>query len=237
MFDKVFDRFGDFDFEKAIKVVDLVWDNRDKIMDLIERLPEMLSETGESMEAAGASAVKASNFLTGSDDSPGARELSNLAAEALDRCYSELRSVARVMDKLGNEIDDIRIPSIKPEYTEIANIRVIKGIDFGESQLVDNAAERLKGGSDRLDEIGKDLRNVAVQLRKLGRGLTDTGDDLNKVGVKLAQSGTTLRSYSGVVAPKRQPAAKPKSAPKRKRTTTRKPSPKPSDDSDWDVSM
>lgn len=195
MFKKIWENLDDLDMEKVVEVVNLVWNNRDKILDLVERLPELLNETGNTIESAGESAIKASVFLTGGkDDTPSAGELSKLAATALERCYKEIQDVARVMDRFGQELDDIRIPSVQPKYTEVMGIDVISGIDFGESELFDNAANRLKNGSDRLTEVGNDLRNVAKHLRSLGGALTETGNDLNNVGTKLTQSGQTLRS-------------------------------------------
>lgn len=199
MFKKIFDNFDDLDMEKLLEVVNLVWNNRDKIMDLVEKLPGLLEETGNTIESAGESAVNASVFLTGGkDDTPSAGELSEMAAKALDSCYREIRSAARIMDHFGKELDDIRIPSLEPKYVEVMGMDVIGGLDFGESQLFDNAADRLKSGSDRLDEIGSDLRNVAKHLRNLGGALTDTGKDLNNVGVKLTQSGQTLRTLGNL---------------------------------------
>ena len=199
MFKKIFDNFDDLDMDKLLEVVNLVWNNRDKIMDLVERLPELLDETGNTIESAGESAMNAAVFLTGGkDDTPSAGEVSEMAAKALDGCYRELRSVSRMLDRFGKELDDIRIPSLEPKYVEVMGIDVIGGLDFGESELFDNAADRLKGGSDRLDDISNDLRNVAKHLRNLGGALTDTGNDLNNVGVKLTQSGQTLRSWSSL---------------------------------------
>ena len=197
MFKNLFDKFDDFDGEKVMEVVNLVWNNRERIIDLVERLPELLSETGDNIEAAGTSAVKASVFLAGGGkDEMNAGDLSAMAADALDRCYKELRTVSRAMDKIGGEIDDIRIPRIEPTYTKIGRIKVINGIDIGEHPIVDNAADRLKDGSDRIQEIGNDLKTVAKNLRQLGVSLTDTGSDLNSVGLKLQQSGQTLRSFA-----------------------------------------
>ncbi|MGB0387967.1 MAG: hypothetical protein ACPGWR_24385 [Ardenticatenaceae bacterium] len=198
MFGKMFDMFDDIDTKKVVEVVNLVWDNRERFMDMVEKLPQLLRETGDSIESAGASAMNASAFLTGSgdNDSVSASAMSDLAANALERCYKEMLGVARTMDKLGQELDELRVPTLEPTYTEVMGINLVNGVEMGELQLLDNAAERLKGGSDRIEEIGKDLREVAIQMRKLGGALNDAGGDLNNVGVKLQQSGNTLRSLT-----------------------------------------
>jgi len=119
MLDKIIDVLDDFDFDKAVKVVDmvwddcekikdavdLVWDNRDNLMEVIEfmrenqerlmnmidHIPDLLDRTGETISAAGGSAIKASAFLTGDDDSFSARELAELAATALVHCFEEMQ--------------------------------------------------------------------------------------------------------------------------------------------------
>ena len=197
MFDKFLGKFDDFDMEKVMEVVNLVWNNREKFIDLLENLPKLLQETGESIESAGASAMKASTFLSGDEKgSPSAGEMSDLAATALDRCYKEINAAAKIMANLGDDLDKVRIPSFKPKYMEVMGHRVMSGVDFGEEGLLDNAADKLNDGSDRLGSIGKDLRLVAQNLREMGTVLTDTGKDLNDVGVQLKQSGGTLRSLS-----------------------------------------
>ena len=197
MFDKILGKFDDFDMEKVMEVVNLVWNNREKFIDLLENLPKLLQETGESIESAGASAMKASVFLSGDEKgSPSASEMSDLAATALDRCYKEINAAAKIMANLGDDLDKVRIPSFKPKYMEVMGHRVMSGVDFGEEGLLDNAADKLNDGSARLGSIGKDLRLVAQNLREMGAVLTDTGKDLNDVGVQLKQSGGTLRSLS-----------------------------------------
>ncbi len=198
MFNRMFDMLDDFDTKKVMEVVNLVWNNRERFIDLIENLPDLLRNTGDSIESAGQSAVKASLFLTGGDNDgmASARQISDLAANALERCNRELRSVAKTMDGLGQEIDDVQLPTMQPTYTEIMGINVISGVEMDEYPMPDNAATRLKEGSDRIQEIGKDLEKVAQYLRQLGGALTETGGDLNNVGVQLKQSGNMLRSMT-----------------------------------------
>lgn len=197
MFDKLLNKFDDFDMEKVMEVVNLVWNNREKFMDLIENLPEMLKNTGENIESAGESAVNASVFLMGDKkDGPSAGKMSEMAAGALERCFEEIQQASKVMAVLGKELDDIKIPSVKPKYIELMGKRVLGGIDFDEDGLFDNPAKRLQDGAGRLNDIGKDLGEVAKNMRQLGGMLTDTGKDLNNVGEKLKSSGATLRSFS-----------------------------------------
>lgn len=201
MFKNLFDKFDDIDMQKVVEVVNLVWNNREKIMDLIENLPALLQDTGKSIESAGESAMKASLFLAGAQkgagkDAPSAGELSVLAATALDRCYKEISAAAKIMEGLGQELDDVRIPSVRPKYIELMGSKVIGGLEIGEEGLLDKAATRVKSGSARLHEIGNDLQAVSKNMRDLGGVLTDAGKDLNNVGVQLKQSGGKLRSLT-----------------------------------------
>ncbi len=196
MLGKILDNFDDFDAEKVMKVVNMVWENRERFMEIIEKLPQMLQDTGESIDAAGESALAASSLLLGDKktQTPSAGAISEMAADALERCQAEIANAARIMEKFGVEIDDVKIPSFKPEYKEVMGFNVITGVDIGENQMIDNAADRLKDGSGRMEEISKDLKNVAKYLRQLGGTLTNAGEGLDNVGHKLKESGGTLRS-------------------------------------------
>ncbi|MCA9931127.1 MAG: hypothetical protein KC419_21730, partial [Anaerolineales bacterium] len=178
MFNKLFDKFDDFDVEKVVEVVNLVWNNREKFLDLIENLPKLLQNTGDSIESAGESAMKASLFLSGDKKgSPNAGQISELAADALESSLDEIAAAAKIMAKIGQELDDIRIPNIRPKYMELMGNKIISGLDIGEEGLLDNAADRLKDGSNRMENMGKQLKLVADNLRELGGVLTDTGKD------------------------------------------------------------
>mgnify|MGYP006246880753 CR=1 FL=1 len=141
MLNSVIDLLDDFDFEKVsdtvdmvwddrekiLGSVDLVWDNRDDIMDVVnyvishrtvlanlfDKMPQLLATTGDYIEAAGASAVRASEFLTGADGEEGlsVSDLAALAAKALDRCQGELEDVAGFIDRIGDSVDGITISS------------------------------------------------------------------------------------------------------------------------------
>ena len=227
MFDKMFSVLGDLDVDQLKKVVsfvaenydriqgstNLMWehgddildvvryvmDHREAIADLLQQLPELLGKTGDCIEAAGTSAVKASALLTGdeTDDAMSVRDLANLAAKALDRCQKQLTAAAKIMDSLGTEIDDVRIPTLTPEYSEVMGFSVVSGLELGELAITDKAAGRLKKGSQQISEVGKDFKMVATQMRKIGGTLTKAGGDLNNVGSQLKQSGGLLKAFSG----------------------------------------
>lgn len=84
--------FEGLDTDKVMEAVNLVITNRDKIINLVEKLPTLLQDTGNTIEAAGQSAMRASAVLTGDDKTPGVDDLAKMAATALERCQQELAS-------------------------------------------------------------------------------------------------------------------------------------------------
>ncbi|MCB0077956.1 MAG: hypothetical protein KDD73_11135 [Anaerolineales bacterium] len=194
MFEDIFGRLSGKDTQKMMEAVNWLWTHRDQLSDLVERLPTLLQETGESIESAGSSTVKAAGLLVGDKERPSARKLSDVAASALEECQDELAAAARILGKVGEELDAVRIPTMKATYMEVMGHRMVSGVDIGNQGIFDQAAVRLQDGSDRLEQINKALGTVAEQLRELGGMLTDTGSDLDRVGNQLQASGKRLRS-------------------------------------------
>lgn len=196
-------------------VLDFVERNKDRLLDLADRLPELLRGAGSGLETAGLGAVRASALLTGKGEEDGAisaYELTGMAALALERCNLQLEQVAALIQDLGEKIDAIRIPSINPTFTEFMGHRVMTGLGLQEDALADDVAARFRDGAGRLSEISDDFSDVAVRLTALGASLTHSGRNLDAVGRKLQDSGHTLRQASpekqGLVsAPARPPSA------------------------------
>lgn len=186
--------------EMLTSVLDFVRDQREHIMNLVEQLPDLLQQTGGTIEAAGQSAMRAASFLTGADgdpDSLSARDLAEIVAKVLESCQDEIHTAAAMMQHFSKEVDGLTIPSVEPQFTEVMGFNVITGLEIGENALVEDAGERLRRGSTRLTDMGKQFDTFADQMRKLGKALTAAGDNLNQVGAQLATSGDTLRSLAG----------------------------------------
>lgn len=226
------------DRDKITEVVGLVWENRDQfsaaldfvqehgdeLVDLLKRLPELLSTAGEALDAAGAGAETASVFLIGAPIGQGktgktgppavaVTTLTETAADALDRCQNELHGVESMISGLGRQVDAL---GILPK-----SIR-----DIG-------------GGAHRIALVADDLATVADQLRHLGVSVNDAGADLGKVGEMLQYSGSALQSLTGGSPSKsssRKPVAKkaatkttpPKNARSKKGPKVKSPSKKTS---------
>ena len=103
-----------------------------------------------------------------------------------------------MMDRVGSEIDNIWIPSRKPNYMEVLGQKVVSGLDIGENKLMDEVATKLSAGSNNLGNLGDELQDIARSLRELSGVLRDAGGDLVNVGEKLVKSGHTLREMSSL---------------------------------------
>jgi hypothetical protein len=227
MFDRMLEMFDDLDADKLKDVVEtvwedrdkikesvgLVWDNRDEIMGVIDfvrdnkdqllevarRLPEMLGKTGLGIAAAGESALKASGLLTGEDDDDmSAQRLAEIAADALERCRSELDSASGIIRAIAGAVDELKIPSLEPKYSEVVGFEVVTGVEFGEISLLDDAVEKLEGGAEHVAGVSAGLEDVSARLRSLGARLTETGGDLESVGTKLVESGGLLQAMGSI---------------------------------------
>lgn len=199
------------DREKIAATANLVWDNRDAIKEVVEffgenkdaivaiihGLPDLLAKTGDGINKAGESAVAASGFLLGTDGEEGAViEITEFAADALVRCVEQLDNAAGVLNRAGDEIDKIVLPTVDPKFTDVAGFRVVTGLDFGTTPLVDEVSDQMREGAHNLASIGEDFGVVADQLKRLGTRLNDTGSDLNNVGGLLQETGTTMTSLA-----------------------------------------
>lgn len=202
----VADSFGD-NKDRILEAVDWVWDHREEMVDLMQRLPKLLGETGASLASAGDGAVRAGNLLTGGDgDSVGG--LTAAAADALDRCLEQIRDASKLMAGVADQVDDL--------------------------PMLDGVGGSLAKGADRLEGIGGELGEVALRLRAVGVKITDAGTDLGELGAGLRDGGSELAEFAGkeLAAPKKRKAsAKPKAPSKTKAraepktaTTKKKPS-------------
>lgn len=203
--------FAAADMEKVLGALGDMWEHRDQVVDLIQwfgrykdrvvsmvkDLPDLIATAGGGMGTAGDSAQKAAAFLVGGGDGISAKELTEIAAKALATCREELGNVRDLIAHLGDEIDDLRIPTVEAKFAEIGGIRVIKGIDIGESKLTDQAADRLRQGAERLTSISDALDTVSGHLSTLGGKVTEAGESLGTAGEYLTRSGAQLQSLMG----------------------------------------
>jgi hypothetical protein len=218
LLDKVAEQIGDaiavpdlpdIDVRQLTKVVQLVWTNRDELVDLVTRLPTLLGDAGEQMQAAGEGAVTAGRFLT--DDVPA---FTSSAADALDACHAQLERVAGLLGELGRLLGSL------PLIGDVAS-PVTDGLD---------AVSKVAGN---LDEVALQLRGLGGTLASVGQGLGTMGGSLHGGGVALATlSGrpraTKAPALRALAAPTKKPSTKKPAAkkPAAKKPAAKKPAAK-----------
>ena len=89
--DTALNPFFGTDLDRAKDVLDWLWDHRDDVMDLANRLPRILEAAGQSMSSAGDGATSAASLLIGTNDTPGAaNNAANLAYRRAMQCATSL---------------------------------------------------------------------------------------------------------------------------------------------------
>lgn len=207
--------FAGIDPDRVKDVVSAVWDHKDEVAsavgfvrdhgdDLVRlagRLPELLASVSQFLTGAADDARSAAGFLTGDgaggDDHGGVKALAALAGEALDACRTELASARDLLDKLGDELADVPIPSVRPTYSEVLGHKLVTGLDLGEGRLLETASKRLRDGAERFDGVGSELAKVADVLRRIGGLVDHAGQGLASTAVKLERGGKALGGLTG----------------------------------------
>ena len=206
--------FAGVDADRVKDVVAAVWDHKDEVAaavgfvrehgdDLVRlaaRLPELLGSVSEFLTGAADDARSAAGFLTGAGGhgaDGGVKALAALAGEALDTCRTELASARDLLGKLGDELADVPIPSVRPTYSEVLGHKLVTGLDLGEGRLLESASRRLRDGAERFDGVGAELAKVADVLRRIGGLVDDAGQGLAATAAKLEHGGKALGGLTG----------------------------------------
>jgi ABC-type transporter Mla subunit MlaD len=173
----------DIDIRNVSKVVDLVSDNKDELVQILTRLPSLLGDAGEQMQAAGENAQRASGFLA--DD---VQALTTNVADALDACHAQLGRIASVLGDLGRMLD--RVPLIG----DVAD-------------PVSQGLQAVAGVAGNLDEIAAQVHGIGGSLGQVGEGLGAMSGSLHGGGVALATLSVWAPAAAKTKAPAKQRAA------------------------------
>lgn len=205
MFDDFLGNFGkqkfgnNFDTGKLFEAITFIWENRERLMELVEQLPDLMREAGDNMQAAGSSATSAAAFLTGEKAGRrSVRDMADVAATALESSKDELQAAAELLEHFGEELEAIRIPFFKPQFMDVMGMELVSGLNMGEQQLFDNPGGRLKSSAERLKQISTSLTEVSSQMREMGDVLTDMGYAMKNVGEQLQNGGQTLHRFTAL---------------------------------------
>lgn len=198
------------DVDRVKDVVSAVWDHKDEVagavafvrdhgedlVALAARLPELLAKAADGLAGAGADARAAAEFLTGEGGKGGVKALTELAGDALEACRHELSAARGLLDDLGQELDGVPIPSVRPTYSEVLGHRLITGLELADGKLLEEAGKRVKEGAARFDGVGEQLAAVADRLREIGALVERAGHGLAGTAAKLESGGKSLAALT-----------------------------------------
>lgn len=164
------DLLGGLDVDRVTEVVDLVWDNKDDLLELLSKLPGLLSDAGEQMQAAGDGAQRASGFLSGD-----VQELTTRAADTLEDSQKQLEAVADALKGVGDILD--KVPLMGDLGDTLGDgLKALAGV----ADNVEGVAGTIRGLGDRLGDVGGDLDGMGESLK--GGGATLASLSLSGAG-------------------------------------------------------
>jgi hypothetical protein len=178
-----------------INVLGFIWERRQALLVLLEKIPDAMRITGAGMEAAGQGAIQAGRALKGGNGTqPDALDALEATAAALTQCYQQIELVAGHIKDAGNDIGSVKVPTVEPTYAMVAGFKVVNGLEATDKALFGNIATALKDGADELEEVSDSLHDAATQLRRLKQAIEGAGGNLNTVGAKLKDGGQALKA-------------------------------------------
>ena len=217
----------DDNWDGLMQAVDFITDHGDDLIDLLGRLPDILERAGEALGTAAEAAVEASSFLTAGDGLD-ADDIAGSAARAMAVCQEHLSSVAGLLDRVGEELGGIKVPTIDVERNELMGLSVVSGIDIGSNQVAGGAARDVKASARQLKDVADALATAGDGLGRLQSNLSAAGDRINALAGDVEASGNALAELSG--GPSRRSTKKRNStkrnSTKRKATSKKKPAAK-----------
>ncbi len=210
--------------EDLLEVVEFVREHGDSLIDLVGRLPELMAQAGEALSSASEAAVSASGFLTAGDGTD-IHDVASSAGAAIDVCRRHLGSVAGLLAKVGEELGDIRIPTIDVERSELMGLSVVSGLDVGSKPIAAGTASDVTSGAQQLTDVVAALGDAGEGLDRLHTNLSAAGERIAALAGDIDRSGAALTALSGASPAKKRPAKKrpaAKKKPAKKRPAAKK---------------
>lgn len=220
----------DDNWDGLMQAVDFITDHGEDLIDLLGRLPDILDRAGEALGTAAEAAVDASSFLTAGDGLD-ADDIAGSAGKAMAVCQEHLSSVAKLLERVGDELGGIKVPAFDIERSEVMGLSVVSGIDVKTNRVAAGAARDVQASASQLAEVADALAAAGDGLGRLQSNLGAAGSRINALASDVEASGLALTELSGSSTtsrrqPKRKakkPAARKPSA--KKRTATKKKAP------------
>ena len=101
----------------------------------------------------------------------------------------QLAEAADFIGDVAGFLAKVDIPNLDIQYTKVAGVNIVSGIDIGKDKLLEEPAERLASTAKTLSNAKGDLDGLADNLEDLARILTAVGAAIDKLGDGLKSSG------------------------------------------------
>ena len=186
---KVFDNTP---MDKVGDVVEFVLEHRDeldKIIGVVKAAPAMIAKIDDSLGDAGEHAKDAAVSLVGQAGKGGAAGALTSGAGTLTSVGGQLAEAADFIGDVAGFLAKVDIPNLDIQYTKVAGVNIVSGIDIGKDRLLEEPAERLASTAKTLSNAKGDLDGLADNLEDLARILTAVGAAIDKLGDGLKSSG------------------------------------------------
>ncbi len=224
--------------DDLLEVVEFVREHGDSLIDLVRRLPELMERAGQALSSASEAAVSASGFLTAGDGTD-IHDVASSAAGAIDACREHLGSVAGLLERIGEELADIKVPTIDFDRSEVMGLSVVTGLDVGSKAVAAGTAGDVARGAAQLADVVEALGDAGEGLQRLHSNLSSAGDKIASLAGDMDRSGVALMAFADGGSAGRVPRKKPtkktakkstrtaaRTKPKKKTATKRKPAAK-----------
>ena len=180
-----------------LRLIRLIWEHRQEIIQLLEQLPETLKVTGESIEKAGTWALTTSDLL--STREPNEITLSWLLNKlnlTIINCEQKLRDVIVPLNQISNCLALIRVPEITPvtKRFDILDLEVVVGINCSWNCPFPEVIENLRQMSLEITDTVSQLNEVSGYLDSLGDFADKTADHAKNIGKALETGGQKLQT-------------------------------------------
>lgn len=178
--------------DKVGDVVEFVLEHRDeldKIIGVVKAAPAMIAKIADSLGDAGEHAKDAAVSLVGQAGKGGAAGALTSGAGTLTSVGGQLAEAADFIGDVAGFLAKVDIPNLDIQYTKVAGVNIVSGIDIGKDKLLEEPAERLASTAKTLSNAKGDLDGLADNLEDLARILTAVGAAIDKLGDGLKSSG------------------------------------------------
>jgi hypothetical protein len=177
--------------------IEFIQDLDDHVVRLLKQLPDLLDGLGSSLADAGEQAQRAALTLVGDDGKSGAQATLSHGAGMLGGITEQLGKAAATLADVAEDVGNVGIPSIEPQFTEILGLKVISGVDIETNSILAGPAGKLKDSATTVGGVTKNLGELADDLDNIADVLGKVGEALGNLGGRLGDSGSQIKGVLG----------------------------------------